>query len=139
MTSIEEIKIVREYVLKRELIRPKTNIIDAAYFIFLLLLVCFFISMILKLLLVKIPFILFFVLIFFSITFVLLKKIVIGMVELYQHYAPEYMRRRCLLMPTCSEYMIMAVKKYGTIRGVCKGVCRLFFRCRGNLYRIDYP
>jgi putative component of membrane protein insertase Oxa1/YidC/SpoIIIJ protein YidD len=67
------------------------------------------------------------------------RKIVIGIVELYQHYAPEYMRRRCLLMPTCSEYMIMAVKKYGAIRGVCKGIIRLFFRCRGNVYYKDYP
>ncbi|MDR2344127.1 MAG: membrane protein insertion efficiency factor YidD [Spirochaetaceae bacterium] len=67
------------------------------------------------------------------------RKIVIGIVELYQRYAPEYMRRRCLLMPTCSEYMILAVKKYGAVRGVYKGVCRLFFRCRGNVYYIDDP
>lgn len=67
------------------------------------------------------------------------KMIVTGMVELYQQYAPEDMRRRCLLMPTCSEYMILAVQKYGVIRGVYKGINRLFTRYCGNVYRIDYP
>jgi hypothetical protein len=46
MTSIEERKIVSDYVLKRELPRPKTNIINAAYFLSLFLLVCFAVSMI---------------------------------------------------------------------------------------------
>jgi putative component of membrane protein insertase Oxa1/YidC/SpoIIIJ protein YidD len=67
------------------------------------------------------------------------RKIIIGLVRLYQHYAPEKMRRKCLLKPTCSEYMILAVQKYGAVRGVYKGVYRLFRTCRGSIYRIDYP
>jgi len=67
------------------------------------------------------------------------KYVVIGAVELYQHYAPEEIRRRCLFMPTCSEYTIMAIKKYGCIVGLCKSYFRLFYRCRGNIYMIDYP
>jgi len=67
------------------------------------------------------------------------KYAVIGAIRLYQHYAPEEIRRRCLFMPTCSEYAIMAVRKYGGIIGLCKSVYRLLYLCRGNIYRIHYP
>jgi len=67
------------------------------------------------------------------------KYAVIGAVKLYQRYAPEEIRRRCLFMPTCSEYTIMAVRKYGGIIGLCKGYYRLMYLCRGNIYRIHYP
>ena len=68
-----------------------------------------------------------------------MRSIFIGLVHLYQHYAPEDIRRRCLLQPTCSEYMILAIEKYGAVKGAAKGIRRLFFTCRGNIYRIDYP
>ena len=138
MTSIEERKIVSDYVLRRELIRPKTNIIYAIYFLSFLLLVCFIISIIIKLLFEKIPFVLVFMLIFFSITLVLFKKIVIGIVEIYQHYMPEQFRRNCLCMPTCSEYMILAVEKYGALKGLWKGLYRLMYTCKKD-YKVDYP
>ena len=67
------------------------------------------------------------------------KHATIGMVKLYQHYASEEVRRRCLFMPTCSEYAIMAVRKYGCIVGLWKSYYRLMYRCRGNIYMIDYP
>jgi putative component of membrane protein insertase Oxa1/YidC/SpoIIIJ protein YidD len=71
--------------------------------------------------------------------FFCLKHAVILAIKLYQHYAPDEIRRRCLFMPTCSEYAIMAVRKYGTIIGLCKSYYRLVYRCQGNIYTIDYP
>lgn len=139
MTSIEENKIARDYVIRRELIRPKTNIAYAAYFISFFLLVCFAISIIIGLFFEKIPFMLVFMSLFFLIMFILLKKIIIGIVEIYQHYMPESFRRRCLCMPTCSEYMILSVKKYGVLKGIWKGLYRLIHTCRGINYKIDYP
>jgi len=139
MTSIEERKIVSDYVLKRELPRPKTNVINVACFFSLLLLVCFAVSMIMKYFFEKIPFMLVFMFVFFLIIFILLKKVIIGMVELYQHYMPEFLRRSCLCMPTCSEYMILAVEKYGALKGLRKGLYRLIHTCRGIDYKIDYP
>ncbi len=68
-----------------------------------------------------------------------LKRAVIGAVKLYQHYAPEDIRRRCLFKPTCSEYAILAIKKYGLIIGLIKTYIRVIYKCRGNIYRIDYP
>jgi len=70
---------------------------------------------------------------------VMLKIIIIGSVRLYQHYASDELRRKCILKPTCSEYMILAVKKYGVIRGVAKGVHRLLVTCRGFTYHVDEP
>jgi putative component of membrane protein insertase Oxa1/YidC/SpoIIIJ protein YidD len=76
---------------------------------------------------------------FFAIGFILvLKPLIIGCVRLYQHYAPEYLRRQCLFKPTCSEYTILAIEKYGVCRGVRKSIQR-FKRCNGTRYRIDYP
>ncbi len=68
-----------------------------------------------------------------------LKRAVIGVVRLYQHYAPEDIRRRCLFKPTCSEYAILAIQKYGLIIGLIKTYIRVVYKCRGNIYRIDYP
>jgi len=79
------------------------------------------------------------VIVIFIELFFCLKNAVTGAVKLYQHYAPEEIRRRCLFMPTCSEYTIMAVRKYGSIVGLFKSYLRLFYRCKGNIYQIDYP
>ena len=65
--------------------------------------------------------------------------IVIGTVRLYQHYAPEQIRRRCQFQPTCSEYAILSVSKYGAVKGCMKTLLRVRYRCRGTTYRIDYP
>jgi putative membrane protein insertion efficiency factor len=67
------------------------------------------------------------------------KKAVIGLVRLYQHYAPERIRRKCIFKPTCSEYMILAIEKYGLLKGLYKGINRMFFKCKGFYYSIDYP
>jgi putative component of membrane protein insertase Oxa1/YidC/SpoIIIJ protein YidD len=69
---------------------------------------------------------------------IVLKPMVIGFVHLYQHYAPEELRRQCLFKPTCSEYMLLAIEKYGLLKGISKSIGR-FKRCNGTEYRIDYP
>lgn len=68
-----------------------------------------------------------------------LKPALIGAIRLYQRYAPERIRRKCLFKPTCSEYAILAIEKYGVIRGLYKSYIRLFMKCRGRTYRIDEP
>ena len=73
-------------------------------------------------------------LIYFSL---IAKKTVIWMVRLYQNKAPDEVRLRCVMEPSCSVYMILAVEKYGVIRGVYKGIRRLF-RC-GDVRGVDYP
>jgi putative membrane protein insertion efficiency factor len=66
------------------------------------------------------------------------KKNIINLILLYQKYAPEKIRMSCLFEPTCSEYMILAIKKYGIIKGIYKGIKRLL-RCHSPNGGIDYP
>ena len=66
------------------------------------------------------------------------KKTIIWLVHLYQNKAPDEVRLKCVFEPSCSEYMILAVKKYGVIIGVIKGVIRLL-RCHTPNGGQDYP
>jgi uncharacterized protein len=34
----------------------------------------------------------------------------------------------CIFTPTCSQYMIQSIEKYGTIKGIGKGIIRIL-RC----------
>ena len=56
-------------------------------------------------------------------------SILIFFVECYQKFAKKETRMRCLFEPSCSDYMIKSIKKYGAFRGLIKGVKRLR-RCR---------
>lgn len=58
-------------------------------------------------------------------------------VECYQHYAKESTRRKCLCMPTCSEYALLALKHDWFPVALCKILKRLFRTCRGGDYKYD--
>ncbi len=53
-------------------------------------------------------------------------------------YAAPQIRLACVFEPSCSEYMILALAKYGLIRGGYKGICRLL-RCHYPNGGEDYP
>lgn len=53
-------------------------------------------------------------------------------IRLYQRYAPEHVRQRCAMTPTCSEYAVMAICRYGILKGSWMTYCRLCFRCDGT-------
>lgn len=71
-------------------------------------------------------------------TVVFLKRIIIYLILLYQRFAPERIRSSCVFEPTCSNYMIKAIEKYGVLRGIIKGIKRLL-RCHYPNCGIDYP
>ncbi len=73
-----------------------------------------------------------------TITVLLLKRFLIGLVLMYKAFAPLGMRSQCRFEPTCSTYMIMVLRKYGPIIGLIKGICRII-RCRPPNGGIDYP
>lgn len=70
------------------------------------------------------------------------KSIILSSVKIYQRIAPRKIRLKCRFEPSCSQYMILAIEKYGVIKGVCKGIKRLS-KCnsRGDGMRggFDYP
>ena len=68
----------------------------------------------------------------------MLGKLIILAVRFYQKTAPERIRNNCRYIPSCSEYMILAIQKYGVIKGVRMGINRLG-RCKYPNGGEDYP
>ncbi|HEX5271576.1 MAG TPA: membrane protein insertion efficiency factor YidD [Gemmataceae bacterium] len=65
----------------------------------------------------------------------LLSAILIGFVRGYQMVLRPILPAVCRFEPSCSEYFILAVRKYGPLRGACKGawrICRCNPFCRGG-------
>jgi len=66
------------------------------------------------------------------------RSVCVDFVLLYQRLAPERIRRSCLFEPSCSEYMLLAIEKYGPYKGFFKGMKRVF-RCHHPNGGVDYP
>ncbi len=69
---------------------------------------------------------------------VISKRAVIFLIHLYQNKAPDSVRLRCVFEPSCSEYALLAIEKYGLIVGGFKAVGRLR-RCHFPNRGRDYP
>jgi|694.fasta_scaffold00230_38 putative membrane protein insertion efficiency factor len=65
-----------------------------------------------------------------SVSFVanVLKNAMIAMVHFYQRGISPLLGKNCRYEPTCSQYFILAVEKYGPWRGAWKGFWRIM-RC----------
>ncbi|MBQ6304353.1 MAG: membrane protein insertion efficiency factor YidD [Clostridiales bacterium] len=58
----------------------------------------------------------------------MISKAIIRMIRWYQRNISPNMAPHCKYMPTCSQYMIDAVTKYGALKGGLMGIWRLL-RC----------
>lgn len=50
-------------------------------------------------------------------------------IRLYQITLSPFIGRSCRFQPTCSNYMLGAIHKYGSVRGCVRGIWRI---CRCN-------
>lgn len=66
-----------------------------------------------------------------------MKTILIKLIRWYQR-TPTSLHDKCRYTPTCSEYMALAIEKYGVLLGLWKG-CRRLIRCRPPYGGTDYP
>lgn len=57
-----------------------------------------------------------------------MRYIVISVLKFYRNYLSIFKLRCCRFYPSCSEYAIEAVKKYGVFSGGIKSVWRIL-RC----------
>ena len=58
-----------------------------------------------------------------------MKKILINLIKAYRRYiSPIKKYPSCRFSPTCSEYAILAIEKYGVVKGGLKAVWRIL-RC----------
>ena len=66
-----------------------------------------------------------------------MKRLLLGMIRFYQRYISPGLPRRCRYIPTCSQYAVQAIEKYGAARGGWLAI-RRFLRChpfsRRNFY-----
>jgi putative membrane protein insertion efficiency factor len=52
-------------------------------------------------------------------------NVLIVAARVYQWTLSPLIGRHCRFEPTCSNYFIQAVEKYGAIRGTWRGICRI--------------
>lgn len=58
-----------------------------------------------------------------------MKKILINLVRFYQKYLSRPFANACIYDPSCSQYSIDAIEKYGALKGIKLTILRLI-RCR---------
>lgn len=123
--------------------RPQIRYRNAILYVLMHIVIAFLISSIWTLLVKQqsdsssTSFLLKILMVFFITNLVTLRFTFIWFVRVYQRYAKSETRLRCCMTPSCSEYAILAFKKYGAIIGGIKTFRRLL-RCHppGG---IDYP
>jgi putative membrane protein insertion efficiency factor len=57
-----------------------------------------------------------------------MKKLFVKMIRLYQKYISPMKGTKCPYFPTCSQYGIEAIEKYGAFKGGILACCRIL-RC----------
>ena len=72
----------------------------------------------------------------------MIKKFLIRIIKLYQKYISPMKRTKCPYIPTCSQYGLEAIEKYGALKGGLLAAWRIL-RCNPfpmeamTLYRKD--
>ncbi|MCY6356376.1 membrane protein insertion efficiency factor YidD [Clostridium sp. ZS2-4] len=57
-----------------------------------------------------------------------MKKILINVIKFYRKYISPFKRPCCRFYPTCSQYAIEAIQKYGALKGGIMAIKRIV-RC----------
>ncbi|MCW4572461.1 membrane protein insertion efficiency factor YidD [Venenivibrio stagnispumantis] len=68
-----------------------------------------------------------------------MKKILISLIKFYQKFISPVLPSSCRYYPSCSTYAILAIEKYGVIKGSIKAIWRIL-RCNPfSKGGVDYP
>jgi uncharacterized protein len=59
---------------------------------------------------------------------VIVKRVLIFLIKAYKKYISPLLPRSCRFYPTCSEYALEAISKYGVLKGGIKSIYRIL-RC----------
>ncbi|HBV86638.1 membrane protein insertion efficiency factor YidD [Desulfosporosinus sp.] len=54
-----------------------------------------------------------------------MRRILVGLIRLYQIFISPLKGQTCRFYPSCSEYSVQALQKYGLIKGSYKSVRRI--------------
>lgn len=140
MTTIE---IIKEYCKNRELKRPKVTYFHILlYILFLIIILILYFSNFHLLNRIggatMVYFHIYTGLIYLSLVYIWIKKMLLLLIKCYQRYASEELRRSCVCIPSCSEYSIIALTRYNLFKAIYLIIRRLTRVCK-NEYIIDYP
>ena len=131
---------IKTYVFEKSLNRPHTNLLTIVLIVLFYLIISFLLSHITIWIFKLEKWHALTYLLWYFLCFVMIAKfLAIKSIECYQHYAKVTTRRKCLCMPTCSEYAIAVLKKYPILIAIIKIRKRLFKTCKGDFYKIDFP
>jgi len=69
----------------------------------------------------------------------MVKRLLITLIRLYQRAISPLFPNSCRYYPSCSNYAILAIEKYGVFKGTLKAIWRVL-RCNPwSKGGIDYP
>lgn len=54
-----------------------------------------------------------------------MKKSIILLIKFYRYFISPLKPPTCRFVPTCSEYALLAVEKYGVVQGMKKAILRI--------------
>ena len=54
-----------------------------------------------------------------------MKKVLIGLIRIYQKTVPPFSRGKCRFIPTCSSYAIEAIETHGVVKGSFLAIIRI--------------
>lgn len=57
-----------------------------------------------------------------------MRKIFVSLIKIYQKIISPLFQTSCRYYPTCSEYSVQAISKYGVLKGLIKSTWRIL-RC----------
>ena len=60
-----------------------------------------------------------------------MKSFLIALIGVYRRYFSKFYEGVCIYTPSCSEYSIQALEKYGAVKGIVLTARRLL-RCRSS-------
>ena len=69
----------------------------------------------------------------------MISRFLITLIRLYQRFISPMLGETCRFYPSCSEYAVMSLKKYGVIHGLFKAALRLIKCHPFHPGGIDYP
>ena len=58
-----------------------------------------------------------------------IRLIFIGLIMIYKYCISPMLPHTCRFYPSCSTYMLLAIKEWGIVKGIWLGVCRIC-KCR---------
>ncbi|MCX7947991.1 MAG: membrane protein insertion efficiency factor YidD [candidate division WOR-3 bacterium] len=68
-----------------------------------------------------------------------MKNLLIDIIKLYKLVISPVLPNSCRFYPTCSDYAILSIKKYGIFKGILKAIYRVL-RCNPfSKGGVDYP